>query len=162
MEMGELRYNGKLYSPMRKARLHGTQSHVGNGNPIYNTNAVKVVDREYLYKDFVAKKKEDRSHIDDIVQEFTLNEEQERAFKIIANHSVYDAADQLKMYIGGMAGTGKSQVIKALIKFFERKQQSFVFLIMAPTGSAAALVSGSTYHSVLGINGYQANESIKT
>jgi len=110
-----------------EARGHGTQSHVGNGNPIYNTNAVKVVDREYLYKDFVAKKKEDRCHIDDIVQEFTLNEEQERAFKIIANHSVYDAADQLKMYIGGMAGTGKSQVIKALIKFFERKQQSFVF-----------------------------------
>jgi len=30
------------------------------------------VDREYLYKDFVAKKKEDRCHIDDIVKEFTL------------------------------------------------------------------------------------------
>jgi PIF1-like helicase len=68
----------------------------------------------------------------------------------------------LKMYIGGMAGTGKSQVIKALIRYFEMKEQSFIFLIMAPTGAAAALVSGSTYHSVLGINGYQANESVKT
>jgi len=28
---------------------------------------------------------------------------------------VDESADQLKMYIGGMAGTGKSQVIKALI-----------------------------------------------
>jgi len=72
MEMGELRYNGKLYSPMRKARsLHpgsvkqedmATQSHVGNGNPYITQMPVKVVDREYLYKDFVAKKKEDRCH----------------------------------------------------------------------------------------------------
>src|SRR5882762_9891532 len=45
---------------------YGAQSHIANGNAIYNTDAVKVVDREYLYKDFVAKKKEDRSHIDDI------------------------------------------------------------------------------------------------
>jgi len=33
---------------------------------------------------------------------------------------------------------------------------------MAPTGSAAALVDGSTYHSVLGINGSYASESLAT
>jgi len=55
------------------------------------------------------------------------------------------------MYIGGMGGTGKTQVIKALIKFFEQRNESHRFLVLAPTGTAAALLSGSTYHSVLGI-----------
>jgi hypothetical protein len=59
---------------------------------------------------------------------------------------------QLKMYLGGMGGTGKSQVIKALISFFGKCNESHRIMILAPTGSAAALLNGSTYHSVLGIN----------
>ncbi|KAI0311078.1 hypothetical protein OF83DRAFT_1024587, partial [Amylostereum chailletii] len=78
-----------------------------------------------------------------------LNEEQCRVFRIIANHSVHPCPDQLKMHLGGMAGTGKSQVIKALKYFFEQQGHPHCFMILAPTGSAAALVSGSTYHSVL-------------
>ncbi|KIJ93227.1 hypothetical protein K443DRAFT_47552, partial [Laccaria amethystina LaAM-08-1] len=52
--------------------------------------------------------------IDSVVQEFSLNEEQERAFRIIstvANHATIKKSEQLKMYLGGMGGTGKSQVI---------------------------------------------------
>lgn len=64
-------------------------------------------------------------------------------------------SEQLKMYLGGMAGTGKSQVIKAMIQFFEQRQESYKFLIMAPTGAAAALIGGSTYHSMLAINKFQ-------
>ena len=56
------------------------------------------------------------------------------------------------MYLGGMGGTGKSQVIKALISFFQERNEMHRFLVVAPTGSAAALLNGSTYHSVLGIN----------
>ena len=48
----------------------------------------------------------------------SLNTEQERAFKIIANHATKKNADQLRMYLGGMGGTGKSQVIQALMKIF--------------------------------------------
>jgi hypothetical protein len=44
------------------------------------------------------------------------------------------------MYIGGMAGTGKSQMIKALTTFFERQNESHHIVITAPTGTAAALV----------------------
>jgi PIF1-like helicase len=91
----------------------------------------------------------DRIHINNTVSDFCLNEEQECAFKIVVNHSVDPTSEQLLMYLGGMAGTGKSQVIKALVNFFERKNQPYLFLIMAPTGSAAALIDGSTYHSVL-------------
>src|SRR5277367_1414171 len=73
------------------------------------------------------------------------------AFRIVANHATSRKFEQLKMYLGGMGGTGKSQVIKALINFFEKRKESHCILILAPTGSAAALLNGSTYHSVLGI-----------
>jgi len=56
------------------------------------------------------------------------------------------------MYIGSMAGTGKSQVLCALSELFSQRKELYRLLILAPTGSAAALLCGSTYHSVLGIN----------
>ena len=90
--------------------------------------------------------------IDSTVSDFSLNIDQERAFRIIANHASTEKPEQLLMYIGGMAGTGKSQVIKALTAFFERRNEFHRIIVMAPTGNAAALVGGSTYHSILGIN----------
>ena len=56
------------------------------------------------------------------------------------------------MYIGGMGGTGKTQVIKALSQFFTARNEAHRFIIVAPTGTAAALLGGSTYHSMFGIN----------
>lgn len=53
-----------------------------------------------------------------------------------------------------MAGTGKSQVIRALITFFNSRNEGYRFICMAPTGSAASLISGSTYHSMLGFSKY--------
>ena len=47
-----------------------------------------------------------------------LNKEQERAFRIVANHATNHYSESLKMYIGGIGGTGKSQVLKALTHFF--------------------------------------------
>ncbi|KAI0661150.1 hypothetical protein C8Q70DRAFT_895632, partial [Cubamyces menziesii] len=46
------------------------------------------------------------------------NPEQERAFRIIAEH-VLSNDDQLLMYIAGVGGTGKTHVVKAIVKFFE-------------------------------------------
>jgi hypothetical protein len=56
------------------------------------------------------------------------------------------------MYLGGMAGTGKSQVIKSLMDFFAKAKETHRFVILAPTGTAAAQQNGSTYHYFLGIN----------
>jgi hypothetical protein len=56
------------------------------------------------------------------------------------------------MYIGGMGGTGKTQVLKALIEFFSLHGELYRILVVAPTGSAAALLGGFTYHYVFGIN----------
>ena len=113
-------------------------------------NVVKIVDKSYFERDF---------HIDGVsnivnstVKDFTLNREQERAFRIIANHAVCCNPEQLRMYLGGMGGTGKSQVIKALSNFFTARNEAHRFIIVAPTGTAAALLGGSTYHSMFGIN----------
>ena len=94
----------------------------------------------------------ERERIKTVTSQFTLNEEQERAFNIVAQHSVMENPEQLQMHLGGMGGTGKSQVIKALIHFFKDRQEAHRFIVLAPTGSAAALVDGSTYHSVLAVN----------
>jgi hypothetical protein len=115
-------------------------------------NQVKIVDRSYLSRSFEAQTKLSQDHINSVVHDKTLNEEQERAFRIVANHATQHDYEQLKMYIGGMAGTGKSQVIKSLIQFFTLQKEQHRFVILGPTGTAAALNNGSTYHSFLGIH----------
>ena len=89
--------------------------------------------------------------IEDVVEKFELTSDQKRAFRIIANHAVTPGSEQLIMYVGGMAGTGKSQVIEALMDFFKSRNESHRFVVLAPTGTAAALLYGSTYHSILGV-----------
>jgi tRNA G37 N-methylase TrmD len=81
--------------------------------------------------------------IDSVIKKFDLNLEQERAFRIVANHATIDNLTQLKMYLGGMGRTGKSQVLKALMEFFKERNESHRIIILAPTGSAAALLNGS-------------------
>lgn len=57
------------------------------------------------------------------------------------------------MNIGGVGGTGKSRVLTALQDFVSRRNEVHRFVTTAPTGSAACLINGSTYHSVLNFNG---------
>jgi len=47
------------------------------------------------------------------------------------------------MYLGGIGGTGKSQVIKMLVTFFEKYNESHHIIVMALTGTAAALIEES-------------------
>ena len=65
-------------------------------------------------------------HVDiaDIIQENTLNTEQARAYRIIAEHSLLEKPEALRMYLGGPGGTGKSRVISALKEFFDQQNQS--------------------------------------
>jgi hypothetical protein len=104
------------------------------------TDTVKIVDKSYLEKSFCADNANATQLIDLTVRTFSLNTEQERAFRIIANHAVSKNLEQLRMYLGGMGGTGKTQVIKALSAFFKGRNESHRFIIVAPTGTAAALV----------------------
>src|SRR5882762_4716898 len=59
-----------------------------------------------------------------------------------------------------MAGNGKNQGIKGLAHIFLFKKKTYIFFFFFFTRSTAALISGSTYHSILGINGYKPNESM--
>ena len=115
-----------------------------------NGMIVRVVDKSYLEKSFHLGQLSEV--IQDTVESFSLNAEQEQAFTIIANHAISTNPEQLRMYVGGMGGTGKTQVIKALSSFFEGRKEAHRFIIVAPTGTAAALLGGSTYHSMFGIN----------
>ena len=117
---------------------------------IKNSDLVKVVDKSFLQKKFKAGIVSNQ--IDECVEKFSLNTEQERAFRIIANHACAEHPEQLKMYIGGMGGTGKSQILKALSYYFSLRKEAHRFIVVAPTGTAAALLGGSTYHSMFGIN----------
>jgi hypothetical protein len=114
-------------------------------------NEVRVLTADYLLQTYKAKKAEHTAIISDTIITFFLNEEQERAFRIIANHASSMATEPLRMYLGGMGGTGKSQVIKAVTHMFHARKESFRFIVLAPTGSAAALLNGTTYHRALGI-----------
>ena len=131
---------------------HMNKDTLENINTVDNIEGnVVVSDLSYIDQNFKADSVDAQKIIDDVIREFNLNKEQKRAFRIVANHASIKAPKQLKMYLGGMGGTGKSQVIKALTKYFEKRQESYRIMILAPTGTAAALLNGSTYHSVLGI-----------
>lgn len=148
-----------LSDQARQISAHKDQSTKGKSTiPAELVDGVKVIDQSFLQKTFKAKKEADQLGITNITKEFTLNEEQERAFRIIANHAIENSGEQLKMYLGGMAGTGKSQVIKALIHLFKSREEGYRFLCLAPTGAAAALIGGSTYHSILKFNQGNADD----
>ncbi|KAF8577204.1 hypothetical protein K439DRAFT_1254923, partial [Ramaria rubella] len=100
---------------------------------------------------FLAKQAIHKQQVDDTIHEYGLKPDQEYAFRIVGNHAVQPSGEQLKMYLGGMAGTGKSQVIKVLAHFFEECNEPDRFQLIAPTGAASALIGGTTYHSLLGI-----------
>ena len=118
---------------------------------------VKLLPAEYFLHTFQTQNPNDQEIISNIIEVFSLNKEQKRAFHIIANHASDINPQQLKMYLGGMGGTGKTQVIKALIAMFNQRQENHWFLVLAPTGTAAALLNGSTYHSILGIRSSNTN-----
>jgi len=96
----------------------------GTANNQFVPDNVHVVKKSYLSSLFVSK--EWQATIEDIYILFGLNQEQGHAFHIVVNqeqgcafhivvnHTCDPDSEQLKMYIGGMAGTGKSQVLRTL------------------------------------------------
>ena len=152
-----LKVKKKNYSPAEIV------SHTAEKFPVPPLD-VKILPAEYFMHNFQAEKIKDREIISNTIGKFSLNKEQKRAFHIIANHASEACPDQLKMYLGGMGGTGKTQVIKALMSMFDQRHENHRFIVLAPTGTAAALLNGSTYHSILGVrssNNGNKEESLK-
>jgi len=132
-------------------------NHPGKTKQNKFNNSVKIINKEYLQNGFKHTDQSAHDAIDNIIAKFSLNCEQERAFRIVANHAMTSNTERLSMYLGGMGGTGKSHVIEALVHFFTIRNEEHRFMILAPMGSAAALLNGSTYHSALGINDRSAS-----
>ncbi|KAF6759625.1 hypothetical protein DFP72DRAFT_806429, partial [Ephemerocybe angulata] len=115
-------------------------------------NDAFVVSGSYLSKDYKPTLEKWSEAMTRIIGEFHLNEGQQKAFRIVGNHALSIDPQQLLMHLGGMGGTGKSTVIRALRRFFEARDESYRFILLGPTGTSAALIGGSTYHTYLGIN----------
>ncbi|KAI0335958.1 hypothetical protein GY45DRAFT_1234888, partial [Cubamyces sp. BRFM 1775] len=81
-----------------------------------------------------------------------LNCEQRRAFMIVARHSLDNRPEPLRMFLGGVGGTGKSRVIKALTAYFAARNQSRRLRLASFTGVAARNINGTTLHAALGLD----------
>lgn len=99
--------------------------------------------------------------IDDIVREWTFNEEQALAFRIVAEHASLpcDETQPLRMYMGGAGGTGKSRVINALREFFPRRGELRRFRVASFTGVAAQNIGGMTLHTCLMLDCKQVSKA---
>jgi ATP-dependent exoDNAse (exonuclease V) alpha subunit len=56
------------------------------------------------------------------------------------------------IYIGGEGGTGKSQIVRAVVAAMILLGRLEEIILMAPTGAAADNIDGNTYHTSLGIS----------
>ncbi|KAJ6447540.1 hypothetical protein C8R45DRAFT_838493, partial [Mycena sanguinolenta] len=83
--------------------------------------------------------------------EYTLNVEQARAFRLIAEHSLEKRDAPLRMFLGGPGGTGKSRVINGLTSFFAKRGQDRRLRLSSFTGVAARNISGMTLHAALNL-----------
>src|SRR6202051_3616748 len=65
-----------------------------------NQNDVQIVDRSYLQKNFKAQSELTQKLIEDVIEKFELTSDQERSFRIIANHADRPGSQQLMLYVG--------------------------------------------------------------
>ena len=84
--------------------------------------------------------------------QFKLNKKQKVAFnKAISNvikRERKEETEQIIMYVGGAGGTGKSQVIKAIVAFHKEIKAKRKVKLTANTGTAAKHIGGSTTTSL--------------
>ncbi|KAJ7086529.1 hypothetical protein C8R44DRAFT_531153, partial [Mycena epipterygia] len=99
--------------------------------------------------------------VDQVVSDYTLNSEQARAFRLIADHSLDKREAPLRMFLGGPGGTGKSRVINGLTDFFTRQGQDRRFRLASYTGVAARNIVGMTLHAALNLGRISSGMSSK-
>ena len=98
---------------------------------------------------FLSDASDEDAAIKHIVTKFTLNNAQERAFRIIAHHTLgrSKVGPQLRMGVFGEAGTGKSRLIAAIQEWFALHNQQDELPVTGTTGTAAFNIKGLTLHS---------------
>ncbi|OKO97720.1 ATP-dependent DNA helicase PIF1 [Penicillium subrubescens] len=95
-----------------------------------------------------------------INQDIPLNRKQRMIVEKVLSEALtwadypYDSSrrKQTLLYVGGEGGTGKSQIIKAVVAGMNLIGRKDEVVLMAPTGAAADNIGGNTYHTSLGIS----------
>ncbi|KAA1471061.1 hypothetical protein DENSPDRAFT_775769, partial [Dentipellis sp. KUC8613] len=59
--------------------------------------------------------------------------------------------DPLRLFMTGPGGTGKTHVVNAVKSLMDMYQCGHRIRLLAPTGSAATLIGGTTCHKGLGL-----------
>ena len=84
----------------------------------------------------------------DIIQRYSLNRKQKVAFETSIRNVIKrkrnEETQQFIGYVGGPGGTGKSQVIKAIVAFHKKIKIKRQLKLSAYTGTAAKHIGGST------------------
>ena len=105
--------------------------------------------------DSVKQEKEDVGLILPDVDVLTLNEDQKKAYTIVMDRLIKykenpNECSPLRLNISGTAGSGKSYLIKALVKTGRSLfQNNNAVRVICPTGNSANLINGVTLHSFL-------------
>ena len=97
-------------------------------------------------------KNENITNMHKTLSQFKLNDMQTLAYKTIAEHSFAENPEQLRMFIAGPGGTGKSWLIDALRNYFHTQNQDYRLRLASYTGVASRNIQGMTLHSALCLN----------
>jgi len=107
--MNSLLRHGELLSLLKKqAILDERNKHLPaniNNNSVskvdnFKPNVVEVVDKSYIDHKFKPSSEKDGNIVSGSISKFQLNPEQERAFRIISNHTMMEKPEELCMYLG--------------------------------------------------------------
>ena len=90
----------------------------------------------------------------EIIQRYSLNRKQRYAFELAIKNVIKrernEETEQILGYVGGPGGTGKSQVIKAVVDFHKEINAKGKLKMCAYTGTAAKHIGGSTTATYFG------------
>ena len=91
----------------------------------------------------------------EVEEEFPLNLKQKKVFQLIVSNTIKrlngKPVNQVLVYVGGAGGTGKTQIIKAVVKFLTNMKQRHTLRLCAYTDTAATLIGGNTICSLAAI-----------
>ena len=93
---------------------------------------------------------------DEVSRDYTLNRKQKVAYEMITDNIIKrllkEKTEQLIAYVGGPGGTGKSQVINAIVEFHKQMKVKHTLKMCALTGTAAKHIGGSTTHTLFSLS----------
>ena len=92
--------------------------------------------------------------VENTIAKYSLNREQKIAFESAIENVVKrhrgEQTEQFLAFVGGPGGTGKSQVIKAIVHFHKKMKLKRALKLCANTGTAAKNIGGSTTTTLFG------------